>query len=499
MGTLGARGIGLSTLMSQGGTHAAGAIGFYLALRLVELAAVENYQLLVLPIDACDEFLRALAGGAASANQLRRADLLLLAVRPDEVVLVPVEIKSYGLESSQPPPNLPSSAGQLADPLGQLESTAALVQQLVGEYEQLQSATSEDAALWRHGFAAMVEAALRLHPGPDAGRQDLLKVLAGILEGTVSIRSGESLLAFFGHQATAPDGAQVLAVSDLPAPTDPQAPLTGALLANTQVAFQCATAGNGQVAQVWSRLVDWAITKGGHERVPDEHAPEQPGPDEHAPEQPEPDRPGPDEHAPEQPEPDQPGPDEHAPEQAEPDQPGPDEHAPEQPEPDQPGPDEHAPDRPGPDRPAFEEIEGDGVRFSLGTTLDGLSATEVDFWPSNTGLNQMNVGVVGDLGTGKTQFLKAMVRQLRHGASRSQPTPVSILIFDYKRDYQDDSFLADVGGSLLRPFHIPLDVLRSTATTPPRRPSRRQVHLLMCSPRFTRESVLFNATTFWSS
>ena len=200
MGTLGARGIGLSTLMSQGGTHAAGAIGFYLALRLVELAAVESYQLLVLPIDACDEFLRALAGGAASANQLRRADLLLLAVRPDEVVLVPVEIKSYGLESSQPPPNLPSSAGQLADPLGQLESTAALVQQLVGEYEQLQSATSEDAALWRHGFAAMVEAALRLHPGPDAGRQDLLKVLAGILEGTVSIRSGESLLAFFGHQ-----------------------------------------------------------------------------------------------------------------------------------------------------------------------------------------------------------------------------------------------------------------------------------------------------------
>lgn len=104
-------------------------------------------------------------------------------------------------------------------------------------------------------------------------------------------------------------------------------------------------------------------------------------------------------------------------------------------------------------------IVGDGIRFSIGKTIDGVSSQDVQFWPSNTALNQMNIGVVGDLGTGKTQFLKSVVYQLREGAATSQPTPISMLIFDYKRDYHDEAFLNSVGGRLLRPFHIPLNVL----------------------------------------
>ena len=103
--------------------------------------------------------------------------------------------------------------------------------------------------------------------------------------------------------------------------------------------------------------------------------------------------------------------------------------------------------------------QADGVRFEIGRTIDGVGAHRVDFWPSNTALNQMNVGVVGDLGTGKTQFLKSIVYQLRRGASERQPTPLSMLIFDYKRDYHDAEFLTSVGGGLQRPFHIPLNVL----------------------------------------
>ena len=113
MTTLGTRGIGLSSLMAQGGTHAAGAVGFYLTLRLLEKATVAGAQLLVLPIDACDEFLRGLANESATTNQLRRADLLLVAVEATGVTLVPIEIKCYGLGSANPPETLPSSAARL--------------------------------------------------------------------------------------------------------------------------------------------------------------------------------------------------------------------------------------------------------------------------------------------------------------------------------------------------------------------------------------------------
>jgi hypothetical protein len=108
---------------------------------------------------------------------------------------------------------------------------------------------------------------------------------------------------------------------------------------------------------------------------------------------------------------------------------------------------------------ALQGIRNDGVRFEIGKTIDGVGSQRVDFWPSNTALNQMNVGVVGDLGTGKTQFLKSVVYRLRSCAAENQPTPLSMLIFDYKRDYHDAEFLNNVGGELHRPFHIPLNVL----------------------------------------
>jgi hypothetical protein len=90
--------------------------------------------------------------------------------------------------------------------------------------------------------------------------------------------------------------------------------------------------------------------------------------------------------------------------------------------------------------------------------VGALGDAQASFWPSNTELNQLNVGVVGDLGTGKTQLLKALVHQLRRAAAHNQANPVSLLIFDYKRDFQDADFLERVGGRVLRPQHIPLNV-----------------------------------------
>ena len=104
-----------------------------------------------------------------------------------------------------------------------------------------------------------------------------------------------------------------------------------------------------------------------------------------------------------------------------------------------------------------------GVRITVGTSRGTVSESKVDFWPGNTDLSQMNMGVVGDLGTGKTQFLKSVITKIRHSASETQDTPVSFLIFDYKRDYRDQDFLDKVGGVLLSPDEgIPLNVLSLT-------------------------------------
>lgn len=435
MNTLGTRGIGLSSLMAQGGTHAAGAVGFFLALKLLEMATVEGAQLLVLPIDACDEFLRGLANETASANQLRRADLLLMALEPDAVTLVPVEIKCYGLGSSNPPGTLPSSATALAEALTQLESSADLLKQVVESYGGFATSRPTESALWRHGFATMVEAAMRLRPAPSSGGELLGATIERLLSGGVDVRLGRSMLCYFGHDAVMSDGSTHGLYLDLGAPVNPTNPAAGALVCNTQTAFDFVSKKSESIGPAWNQLVDWVLEREATSAPKSNDATPPPAPASADTEKPklaaqvstttEPKAP----------------------------------LVPKEPEPDLSDLTFEESSKTKPADSTQQGIQADGVRFEIGKTIDGVGSHGVEFWPSNTALNQMNVGVVGDLGTGKTQFLKSVVYQLRKGAAESQPTPISMLIFDYKRDYHDAEFLASVGGELQRPFHIPLNVL----------------------------------------
>jgi hypothetical protein len=101
------------------------------------------------------------------------------------------------------------------------------------------------------------------------------------------------------------------------------------------------------------------------------------------------------------------------------------------------------------------EIRPPGVKFQVGKSD---SDTEINFWPGNTALNSLNVGIVGDMGTGKTQFCSTLIHQLRWSSRQVQPTPVTGLILDYKGDYKRPEFLQSVGGVLLDPVNIPLDI-----------------------------------------
>ncbi len=440
MTTLGTRGIGLSSLMAQGGTHAAGAVGFYLTLRLLEKAAIPDAQLLMLPIDACDEFLRGLANESATTNQLRRADLLLVAVKASGVTLVPVEIKCYGLGSANPPDTLPSSAAPLTEALSQLESTSELLQQVVDSYSELTGSAPAKAALWRHGFATMIEAAMRLRPAPAAGARLLGTTLAGLLEGEVDVRLGRSMICYFGHNAVTAVGTTHSLQLGLEAPGNDENKDAGALVCNTQVAFDFVRQGKETIGPEWQQLIEWVLADDTAKETEQYEIPLSSKTSARA-------ETGVGVHA---------GPsikvstDNLVKPDAE----------------SQVDDDETAEAELKANWEAdeivvqtVEGIQADGVRFEIGKTIDGVGAHGVDFWPSNTSLNQMNVGVVGDLGTGKTQFLKSVVYQLRKGASERQPTPLSMLIFDYKRDYHDADFLTSVGGELQRPFHIPLNVL----------------------------------------
>ena len=104
-------------------------------------------------------------------------------------------------------------------------------------------------------------------------------------------------------------------------------------------------------------------------------------------------------------------------------------------------------------------VQGDlGIRFIVGHSVSAGERKPYWLHPSNTRLNQLNIGVVGDLGTGKTQLTKALIHQFtRHGAHNRGHAP-KFLIFDYKHDYTKPDFVEAVGARVVAPHHIPLNV-----------------------------------------
>lgn len=102
---------------------------------------------------------------------------------------------------------------------------------------------------------------------------------------------------------------------------------------------------------------------------------------------------------------------------------------------------------------------GEGVRFAVGRSANPLSLNqEYCFWPSNTELTQLNVGILGDLGTGKTQMIKGLIYRLVSCAGANRGERVKFLILDYKGDYIDDEFKARVGATVYKPQLLPINL-----------------------------------------
>jgi DNA phosphorothioation-dependent restriction protein DptH len=99
-----------------------------------------------------------------------------------------------------------------------------------------------------------------------------------------------------------------------------------------------------------------------------------------------------------------------------------------------------------------------GVELHVGTTVDGFERRQVTLSMSDTRMNQLNMGVVGDLGTGKTQLLKSIVHQLASAGPANRGIKPRILIFDYKRDYSTPDFVAATGAKVVKPQRLPLNL-----------------------------------------
>jgi hypothetical protein len=99
-----------------------------------------------------------------------------------------------------------------------------------------------------------------------------------------------------------------------------------------------------------------------------------------------------------------------------------------------------------------------GIRFCVGRSYGTGKSQSYYLHPSNTKLNQLNIGIVGDLGTGKTQLTKALIYQFTRAAQQNRGHQPKFLIFDYKRDYTKSEFIESVGARVVKPHHIPLNL-----------------------------------------
>ena len=103
-----------------------------------------------------------------------------------------------------------------------------------------------------------------------------------------------------------------------------------------------------------------------------------------------------------------------------------------------------------------------GIQLSVGRTVDGFEPRRLALNISDTRLNNLNIGVVGDLGTGKTQFLKSLIFQVARAREENRGIKPRFLIFDYKRDYSNPEFVAATGAKVVKPQHLPLNLFDTT-------------------------------------
>jgi hypothetical protein len=441
--SLGMRGVGLSSLLTMGHTQSLGAIGFNLAFRGLghwESGAASGEIRCVVPMDSVYPLLDLLGEDARTPDDQRRADLLLLSAMLDDagnctVRMHPVEVKMRTGHS----PRFPTR-NKLEDPVEQLESTFKVLSQVTKNL----AAASVRVLPWA-AFASFLEAALSLRPAGANSNPALEAQILGAVASSNSRIVAESgtVLWFqvggrteegdpfdlFYAKGCEPGGVLIdpaafnipnvcghlqAAINDVidnvreRAGAEPGLPGKKAYeevpvpLANPEGAGQPVSVGEPALVEE----TESEVMQPEQAASPDTEAPAVRGADTPVAVQPE------------------------------------------------------VPTKPvAPVTPAAADVSADaGIEILVGHSSHGSRQLPICLKLSETSLSQMNIGVVGDLGTGKTQFLKSLVYQIANSAAANRGTAPKVFIFDYKRDYSEKEYPVALGAQVLDPAKAPLPI-----------------------------------------
>ena len=112
----------------------------------------------------------------------------------------------------------------------------------------------------------------------------------------------------------------------------------------------------------------------------------------------------------------------------------------------------------------LSEAHREGMHVLFGT--DEGSGNPLYWLPNDTNqLFHTNTGIIGTMGTGKTQFTKSLIAQLYRDQNHNIGNdPLGILIFDYKGDYNEskEDFIQATQAKVLKPYHLPFNPLALT-------------------------------------
>ena len=91
-----------------------------------------------------------------------------------------------------------------------------------------------------------------------------------------------------------------------------------------------------------------------------------------------------------------------------------------------------------------------GIKILIGYSKVGNNPVVLEV--NNTDvLTHFNIGIIGTMGTGKTQLARSIIAQFsKEGVHNLGGRPIGMLVFDYKGDYKDESFLKSVSGHVYR-------------------------------------------------
>ncbi len=113
------------------------------------------------------------------------------------------------------------------------------------------------------------------------------------------------------------------------------------------------------------------------------------------------------------------------------------------------------------------DMERDGIQVLFGS--NDQDGTPVIWKPNDTTqLFHTNTGIIGTMGTGKTQCTKSLITQLYREQDRNVGAkPLGILIFDYKGDYNESKadFVEATNATIYKPYHLPFNPLALTKST----------------------------------